>query len=59
LQALQSVGGVKTGSYSYIDPYDPRTGVLLCPDLDLHIDLFQSAFYIEAITFSVRANIEE
>ena len=51
MQALQSVGGVKTGIYSYVDPFDPRTGILLCPDLDLHVNLFESAFYIEVITF--------
>lgn len=33
-----------------IDPFDPRVGVLLVPDLDHHVDSFQAGFYVAAST---------
>lgn len=40
------MGGVTTGNYTFTDPYDPRVGVLLCPDVDWHVDKFQGSFFI-------------
>jgi hypothetical protein len=34
------------GEYKVTDPYDPRVGVLVGPDLDIHIDNFEAGFRI-------------
>jgi hypothetical protein len=33
------MGGVVTGSFTFLDPYDDRVGVLVAPDIDHHIEL--------------------
>jgi hypothetical protein len=43
-QAVQSTGGVTTGNYTFTDPYDPRVGVLLCPDVDGTLISFKVPF---------------
>ena len=53
---MQDNGGVRTGSFAFTDPYDLRTGVLVCPDIDIHVDLFQAAFLVEVIEIIVCAN---
>jgi hypothetical protein len=46
-QAVQDKGGIVTGNYNFIDPYDARVGVLLCPDIDWHcVDKYQSSFFV-------------
>lgn len=47
---MQHVGGVTTESYAFTDPYDPRIGVLLCPDLDWHVGQFQAAFFVNVFS---------
>jgi hypothetical protein len=56
---MQDVGGVNTGSYTFTDPYDPRIGVLLCPDLDWHVGEFQAAFFVHVFPSTVDTNIKE
>lgn len=56
---MQHVGGVTTGSYTFTDPYDPRVGVLLCPDLDWHVGKFQAAFFVNVFLLTVYTNIKE
>jgi hypothetical protein len=58
-QAVQSMGGVTTGIHTFTDPYDPRVGVLLCPDVDWHIDKFQGSFFINVFLFTVHTNVKE
>jgi len=53
------MGGVTTGNYTFTDPYDPRVGVLLCPDVDWHIDKFQGSFFINVFLFTVHTNVKE
>lgn len=53
LQAVKGVGGVKTGNYTFTNPYDARVGVLLCPDVDWHVDKFQASFFIGVLFFTV------
>ncbi len=46
------MGGVVTGEYTFLDPYDPRVGVLVCPDIDHHIDRFNAGFFVQ-VTFTI------
>jgi len=46
------VGGVVTGEYTFLDPYDPRVGVLVCPDIDHHIHRFDAGFFVQ-VTFTI------
>jgi hypothetical protein len=46
------VGGVVTGEYTFFDPYDPRVGILVCPDKDHHIDRFDAGFFVQ-VTFTI------
>jgi len=47
------VGGVATGEYTFfLDPYDPRVGVLVWPDIDHHIDRFDAGFFVQ-VTFTI------
>lgn len=59
LQAVQTLGGVVTGNYTFTDPYDERVGILLCPDIDWHVDKFQASFFIQVYFFTMHTNLLE
>ena len=46
------MGGVVTGSFTFLDPYDHRVGVLVAPDIDHHIDRFEAGFFVN-VTFTI------
>ena len=46
------MGGVVTGSFTFLDPYDDRVGVLVAPDIDHHIDRFEAGFFVN-VTFTI------
>ena len=50
---MQDNGGVKTDNFNFTDPYDPRTGVLVCPDIALHLDLYQASFLVGVLIIFV------
>jgi len=50
---MQDNGGVKTDNFNFTDPYDPRTGVLVCPDIDLHLGLYQASFLVGVLIIFV------
>jgi hypothetical protein len=49
LQTKFTDGGVKTGLHTFKDPYDPRVGVLIEPDVDRCIDQFWSSFIVSVL----------
>ena len=43
------MGGVVTGIHTFRDPFDHRVGILVCPDIDHHIDRFEAGFFVNVI----------
>ena len=48
-EAREAIGGVQTGAFTFIDPFDLRVGVLLCPDIEIHVDRFQGSFLVSVL----------
>ena len=48
-EARQATGGVQTGAFTFVDPFDPNVGVLLFPDIGMHVDQFQGSFLVSVL----------